>query len=59
MSQSTPLAVEIAGDRIIVTMPRTDQQATYCKHPFAPMLDLLDPLRGPLPPSRVAFLAKA
>ena len=25
------LAVEIAGDRIIVTMPRTGHEATYCK----------------------------
>jgi hypothetical protein len=58
MRQTEHLAVEIASDRIIVSMPNKGPQVTYCKDPVSPMLTMVDPLRAPTP-ERLDFLAKA
>ena len=59
MGKPTRLAVEIDGDRITISLPKTGEQVTYCKDPISPVLVTTDSLRGKLTHARVEFLAEA
>jgi hypothetical protein len=59
MRNPARLAVEIDGDKITVSLPKTGDQVTYFKDPSSPMLVATDSLRGHLTPSRIAFLVEA
>lgn len=59
MRETENLAVEIAEDEIIISMPQTGQRIVYRKDPVAPMLVATDPFRDDPDASRTAFLVLA
>jgi hypothetical protein len=59
MRKPEKLAVEIAQNEIIISIPRTKQQVVYRKDPVAPMLVATDALRDDIDPARMAFLVQA
>ena len=59
MREIDNLAIEISGDSITISKPRTSERITYRKDPAAPLLVAPDALRGKLDSSRAAFLSKA